>query len=77
MPQITLDIPLENIPLLMEVTLAMGLETENILPKDQSPEWHQNILQERLEIYNSGKANLNSWEDIEKKMNEEDSVYDV
>lgn len=77
MPQIILDIPIENIPLLMEVATAMGLETENIVSKNESPEWHQNILRERLEIYNSGKANLTNWEDLEKNMNEEDRTHDI
>ena len=74
MAQITLDIPSENIPLLMEVATAMGLETEHIVSKDDSPEWHQYILRERLEKYHSGKTNLVSWEETEKQMDEEDKA---
>jgi len=77
MPQITLDIPAENIPLLMEVAAVMGLETENIVAKDKSPEWHQNILHERLEKYNTGKTKLTNWEDAENEMDEEDRMNDV
>ena len=74
MPHITLDIPSENIPLLMEVAIAMGLEPGHIVSKNDSPEWHQNILREREEKYNSGKAAFTSWEELEKKMNEEDKA---
>ena len=74
MAHITLDIPAEKIPLLMEVAAALGLETENMVSKEKSPEWHQYILTERLEKYNSGKAVFSSWEDIKKEMDSEDKT---
>ena len=74
MAHITLDIPADKIPLLIEVATAMGLETENMVSKEQSPEWHQHILKERLEKYNSGKTGFSSWEDIKKEMDSEDKT---
>lgn len=74
MAHIILDIPAEKIPLLMEVATAMGLETESLISKDQSPEWHQHILKERLEKYSSGKAGFTSWEDIQNEMDAEDKI---
>jgi hypothetical protein len=72
MPHITLDIPSENIPLLMEVVTVMGLETERVVGKNQGPMWHQYVLKEREEKYNSGKVSFASWQEIEKKMNDGD-----
>ena len=77
MPHLTLESPEENIALLLEVANAMGLEAENILVKDGSPDWHQNILNERLEKYNVGKTGVTSWEEIEKEMNDEDKSNDL
>jgi hypothetical protein len=73
MPQITLDIPEENIPLLMEVATAMGLDAKNLISKTDSPNWHSNILEERLGKYNSGKASLTDWKDAEQKLDKEDN----
>lgn len=77
MPHLTLDIPAENIPLLLEVATAMGLEAQNILVKDGSPDWHKNILNERLEEYNAGKAGITTWEEVEKEMNTEDESNEL
>jgi hypothetical protein len=68
MAHITLDIPSGNIPLLMEIAAAMGLETEHMISKNESPEWHKNVLNERSGKYNSGKTNLTSWDDFEKEI---------
>lgn len=69
MPQVTLNIPNDNVQLLLEITAAMGLETEQILVKD-SPGWHENVLNERQEAYSTGKTKLVSWEDIDKEITE-------
>ncbi len=69
MPQITLNIPTDNVQLLLEITAAMGLETEAILVKD-SPAWHENILNERQAKYQSGKTKLVDWEDLDKEITE-------
>ncbi len=74
MLQITLDIPQENIPLLLEVTEAMGINKHNIIIKDNSPDWHQQILNERLENYKSGKSKATSWDDFESELNREDEA---
>ena len=74
MAQITLDIPSEKIPLLMEIAAAMGLETEHVISKNESPDWHKNILNERLEKYNFEKNNLTSWDDFKKEIDKEDTA---
>jgi hypothetical protein len=68
MPQVTLDIPEENMPLFMHITEAMGITKENLLIKDESPDWHLQILNDRLERYNSGKTTAGSWDDFEKEL---------
>ncbi len=58
MPIVTLDKPEENIPLLLEITQAMGLSKNDVIVKDGSPDWHWQILNERLEKYNAGKTQV-------------------
>ncbi len=48
MPIVTLDIPEENIALLLEITQAMGLSKNGVIVKDGSPDWHLQILKEDL-----------------------------
>jgi hypothetical protein len=74
MPKVTLDIPEENISLLMEVTEAMGIDKYNIIIQDQSPDWHLQILNERLEKYDAGKTWATSWDEFEKELDREDEA---
>ena len=71
MPQITLNIPSEKLELLKEVSDAMGLESAELNLISTSPEWHQQVLNERLEKFKSGHSKLHNWEDFEKDLNEE------
>jgi len=72
MPQVTLEIPEENIPLFVQITEAMGITNKNVLIKDESPDWHLQILNERLEKYNAGTSVSTSWDDFEKELDRED-----
>ena len=72
MPKVTLDIPEENIPLFMEIAEAMGITEKNFYTKDENPDWHLKILNERLENYNSGRSQATSWSDFEKELDMED-----
>ncbi len=77
MPSITLNIPDENVALLLELTEVMGITKENITVTNTLPEWHKQVLEERLENYNSNKIPLTSWNDFEKELSNEDEVDDV
>ncbi len=57
MPQITLNIPSEKLELLKEVSETMGLESAELNLISTSPEWHQQVLNERLEKFKSGHSN--------------------
>lgn len=74
MPIVTLDIPEENVSLLLEITEAMGLSKDDIIVKDDSPDWHLQILNERLEKYNEGKTQATLWEDFEKELDAGDEA---
>lgn len=67
-----MTIPEQNIPLLLEVTQAMGIDKESIVIKDSILDWHKQILQERMEEYKSGNAEISSWEDFKKELDKED-----
>ena len=70
MPEITLNIPSEKLQLLKEVSEAMGLESTELNLISESPEWHQKVLNERLEKFQSGHSKLRIWEDFEKDLDE-------
>lgn len=71
MPEITLNIPSEKLQLLKEVSEAMGLESKELNLISESPEWHQKVLNERMEKFQSGHSKLRIWEDFEKDLDEE------
>lgn len=72
MPQVTLEIPEENIPLFLEITEAMGITNKDIFIKDGSPDWHLSVLNERLANYNAGKTGTSSWDEFERELDRED-----
>lgn len=74
MPQITLDVSEENIPLFMQITEAMGITRKNVYMNDESPDWHSQVLSERLERYNAGTSKATSWDDFEKELDSEDEA---
>ncbi len=69
MPQVTIDIPQENVPLFMELTNALGIKERDI-HFDESPEWHLPILNKRMKSYKAGLSKAESWDDFEKELND-------
>ena len=74
MKQVTIELPEENIPLLLEVTKAMGITNENVSIKNGAPDWHSSILKERLERFKAGESKATSWDDFEKELDSEDAA---
>ena len=72
MPKITLDIPEENVALLMEVTEALGINKKDLTVIDGIPEWHKQVLNERITNYKAGKTSATPWEEFEKGLDKED-----
>ena len=72
MPQVTLDIPQENIALFMEITHAMAIRDKDIVLKEESPDWHLQVLELRLDSYKLGKSKPTSWDEFEKELDKED-----
>ncbi len=77
MPQITLDVPLENLALLLEITDEMGILKKDTIISDGSPDWHNNILKERMIKYQGGKTSTTLWEDFERELNNEDKTISL
>lgn len=77
MPKVTIDLPEENLALLLEITEAMGITNKNVIIKNDSPAWHSQILRERLEKYKSGKTNATLWDEFEKELDREDEATEV
>lgn len=48
----------------------MGLESKELNLISESPEWHQKVLNERMEKFQSGHSKLRIWEDFEKDLDE-------
>lgn len=72
MPQVTLDIPQENIALFMEIAHAMAINDKDVVVHQESPNWHLQILETRLDNYKSGRSKPTSWDDFEIEMKNED-----
>ena len=73
MPQVILNIPAENIPLLLQITEAMGIEKTNVVIKDEIPDWHFQILNERLKKYNTSNSAATSWDEFQQELDSEDA----
>ena len=48
--------------LLWAIARLLHLDDEDI------PEWHKQILKERLEEYEKGNAKMKDWEEVKKKL---------
>ena len=69
MREVILKIPEEKYQFVMELIANLGLEVER---ESEIPEWHKNVLNERLEQYNSnpgeGRDADDALDDIERKL---------
>lgn len=66
--KITLEIPSPHVAFFMQLleSLNLGIKVEE---KEDIPEWHKDILQERLAKYSNGdKSQFIKWEDIKKEI---------
>ena len=64
--KITLEIPNPHVAFFMQLleSLNLGIKVEE---KEDIPEWHKDILEERLAKYSNGdKSQFVKWEDIRK-----------
>jgi hypothetical protein len=52
----------EDEKLLEDILTMLHRDDEGI------PEWHKQILEERLEKYESGNAKMKDWEDVKKSL---------
>lgn len=52
----------------------MGILKKDIILGDESPDWHKNILNERMERYQAGKTSTSSWDDFEKELNNKETL---
>lgn len=70
MPKVTIDVADDKVNLLLEITDLLEIDKSNFEFKDV-PEWHLQILNERLEEYRTGNGTLNSWNDVKKDLSNE------
>lgn len=69
--KITLDIPNTHAAFFMQLleSLNLGIKVED---KEDIPEWHKTILEERLAKYSNGdKSQFLKWDDIRKEIEAE------
>ena len=72
MPKITIDVAEDKLKLLLEVTDLLEIDKRSMHYEDV-PNWHNQILHERMEEYNSGKSSLISWEDFKQELDNEET----
>jgi len=69
MREVILKVPEERYDFVMELINSLGLEVER---ESEIPEWHKNVLNERLEQYSSnpgkGRDADDALDDIERKL---------
>ncbi len=53
---------------------AISINKHNIIVKGKSPDWHEQILNERLGNYKTGKSKATSWNAFESELNREDEA---
>ena len=72
MPKITIDVSDDKLKLLLEVTDLLEIEKSNLQFEDV-PEWHKQVLHERMEEYKAGKSSLIGWEDFKQELDNEET----
>ena len=66
--KITLNIPNNHAAFFMQLLESLNLDIK-VEEKEDFPEWHRAILEERLEKYKDGdKSQFLKWEDIKKEI---------
>lgn len=69
--KITLEIPNNHAAFFMQLLESLNLGIK-VAEKEDIPEWHKSILEERLAQYSNGdKSQFLKWEDIQKTIEPE------
>ena len=72
MSKVTIDIADDNLQLLLEVTDLLEIG-RNSLKFEEVPDWHKQILNERMEAYKAGKFSPSSWEEFRQELDNEET----
>ncbi len=72
MPKVTIDVADDKLNLLLEVANLLEIDKGNFQFEDV-PDWHKQILNERMEEYRAGKSSLTSWEDFSQELDNEEA----
>ena len=72
MPKVTIDVADDKLNLLFEVTDLLEID-KNSFRFEDVPDWHKQVLNERLAEYKAGKSAMTSWEDFSKELDNEEA----
>lgn len=59
---------ISQIPIDLKLLLFQKLQSELLADTETVPEWHQDILQDRIHQYQSKQAKTVTWAEFEKQM---------
>ena len=71
MPKVTIDVADDKMNLLFEVTDLLEIDKSSLRFEDV-PDWHKQVLNERLEEYKAGESSMTSWEDFSKELDNQE-----
>jgi hypothetical protein len=66
--KITLDIPKEQLGFFLELLKKFNFEIKLEATQEDIPDWHKEILDERLAKYESNTEGFVLWEDLKKNI---------
>ena len=72
MPKVTIDVADDKLNLLFEVTDLLEIDKSSFR-FEKVPDWHKQVLNERLEEYKAGKSSMTSWEDFSRELDNEEA----
>ncbi len=72
MPKITIDVADDKLKLLLELTDLLEID-RSTMQSEAGPDWHPQVLHERMEEYKAGKSTLIAWEDFKKELDKEET----
>ena len=72
MPKVTIDVADDKMNLLFELTDLLEIDKSSFRFEDV-PDWHKQVLNERLEESKAGKSTMTSWEDFSKELDNEEA----
>ena len=72
MPKVTIDVADDKLNLLFKVTDLLEIDKGSFRFEDV-PDWHKQVLNERLEEYKAGKSSMTSWEDFSQELDNDEA----